>query len=89
MILNLTWTTFLREGENAIRQKNRTKNTKILNVEPLKQFILEAIKKTEGKKTQKISNFSYEDNSAKKFYDLLTDEKIWNISHQKQFIDKE
>jgi len=69
------------------RQKNRTKNTKILNVEPLKKFILEAIKKTEGKKTQKISYFSYEGNSAKKFYDLLTDEKIWNISYQKQFID--
>lgn len=69
------------------RQKNRTKNTKILNVEPLKKFILEAIKKTEGKKTQKISYFSYEGNSAKKFYDLLTDEKIWNTSYQKQFID--
>lgn len=69
------------------RQKNRTKNTKILNVEPLKKFILEAIKKTEGKKIQKISYFSYEGNSAKKFYDLLIDEKIWNISYQKQFID--
>lgn len=69
------------------RQKNRTKNTKILNVEPFKKFILEAIKKTEGKKIQKISFFSYEGNSAEKFYDLLSDEKIWNISYQKQFID--
>ena len=69
------------------RQKNRTKNTKILNVEPLKKFIFEAIKKTKGKKIQKVSYFSYEGNSAKKFYDLLTDEKIWNISYQKQFVD--
>lgn len=69
------------------RQKNRTKNSEIMNIEPVKKIILETITNTEGKKVRSVSYFSHEGNSTKKFYELLTGEKIWKISYQKQFID--
>ena len=69
------------------RQRNRTKNNLIINVQAVKQFILDAIKKTEGKQIESVSFFGQEGDSAKKFFELLNNEKIWKISCQKQFID--
>jgi len=66
------------------RQKNRTKSKNILNVDNNKENILKAISKVENKKINPISHFGDGD-SSKKFYEIITNEKIWNISVQKQF----
>ena len=39
------------------------------------------------KKVKRISHFGNIEKSSKKFYNILCEEKIWNISLQKQFID--
>lgn len=68
------------------RQKFRSTNTNILHVEPDKSSILSAI---ENAMDQKIPpNFEFgKGNSSKIFYELISDEKIWNISLQKYFKD--
>ena len=69
------------------RQKNRSINKNIINVEPEKASILTAIKKS-LKKSKIPSTFEFgKGNSSKKFYEILTDYKIWKIPHQKHFKD--
>jgi len=68
------------------RQKNRTTNPNIINVESERRLILEAIKKIEGKKFS--TSFEFGDGkSSKRFYDILDNELIWNIPIQKHFVD--
>lgn len=69
------------------RQKNRSENKEIINIEAIKKIILESINRIRNVKILPISNFSKNFDSAEKFYELLCDKKIWEISFQKQFID--
>jgi len=69
------------------RQKNRSENVEIINIESIKRVILESIKEIKRKKILPISNFSKNFSSAEKFYELLCDKKTWEIPFQKQFID--
>lgn len=69
------------------RQKNRTRNTEIVNVDAKKEFILSAIKDNENKRIQCRSFFGNEENSSEKFYQVINNEEIWKVSIQKQFID--
>ena len=68
------------------RQKNRSANKNIVNVEPEKLSILTVLKKLKGQKIPSTFEFG-QGNSSKKFYEILTDHKIWKISHQKHFKD--
>jgi len=68
------------------RQKNRSTNKNIVNVEPEKSFILTAIKKVSGQKVPSTFEFG-QGNSSEKFYEILTDNKIWKTPHQKYFND--
>ena len=69
------------------RQKNRSKNSEILHIKAKKKKILEAMNEIADKKVKRISHFGSIEKSSKKFYKILCEEKIWNISLQKQFID--
>ncbi len=69
------------------RQRNRSENDEIINIEAIKKIILKSIKEVKKKKNLPISNFSKNFDSAGKFYELLCDKKIWKVSFQKQFID--
>lgn len=68
------------------RQKNRTKNKNILNVNPSKDEILRSIKKLDGKTFAPSYDFG-DGKSSDRFYEIVTDEKIWQIKIQKQFVD--
>ena len=70
------------------RQFNRATLNSIFNCDYKYESILEAIKKVkEYKKIDKSSEIHYfgEGQSDKLFFDLLQSEKLWNVSHQKQF----
>ena len=69
------------------RQMNRSKNSEILHIKAKKKKILEAMNEIADKKVKRISHFGNIEKSSKKFYKILCEEKIWNISLQKQFID--
>tara|TARA_Y100000590_G_C15710631_1_gene1010138 strand:+ start:1097 stop:2218 length:1122 start_codon:yes stop_codon:yes gene_type:complete len=69
------------------RQKNRTKNTDIINVSPSKKKILNAIKRVEGIRFTPKSFFNQRKSTSKLFYKTLLEKKIWGINLQKQFID--
>ena len=69
------------------RQKNRTKNADIINVNPSKSKILDAIKNVEGLRFTPKSFFNKKENTTELFYKTLLDKKIWKINLQKQFID--
>ena len=69
------------------RQKNRSKNEEIINVEPKKEIILDAINSVKNKKFSKRNLFGYVENTTEKFLNILKNSDIWNISIQKQFID--
>ena len=69
------------------RQKNRSKNEKIKNVNSDKKSILDAIQEAETKKITPISHFGFESKSSKRFFQILKEESIWNVSLQKQFVD--
>jgi len=69
------------------RQMNRSKNSEILHIKAKKKKILEAMNEIADKKVKRISHFGSIEKSSKKFYKILCEEKIWNISLQKQFID--
>lgn len=70
------------------RQKNRRKNSKaIINVNPNKREILEAIKKAE--KMERVTPELYfgNGNSAKRFYEVLKNPNTWKLPYQKFFVD--
>lgn len=68
------------------RQKNRTKNSDIININSEKNQILTAIKVVEHKKVEKCSHFG-DGKSSQRFFDIVSDPKTWEIPIQKQFID--
>jgi len=68
------------------RQKNRSKSNNIINVNPIKEDILDGIEQINTKKIIPISHFG-EGKSSENFYNILTDDKIWNTKIQKQFYD--
>ena len=68
------------------RQKNRSSNESIMNVESKKEKILDSISKVDSKEIK--SSFSFGDGkSTKRFFDVILSEKIWNVSIQKQFVE--
>ena len=68
------------------RQKNRSSNESIMNVESKKEKILDSISKVGGKEIK--SSFSFGDGkSTKRFFDVILSEKIWDVSIQKQFVE--
>ena len=69
------------------RQKNRSNNKNIINVDVEKNKILKVIEKSYNKSFQPISFFGNKHNTVEEFYKLLLDQKIWKTSLQKQFID--
>ena len=69
------------------RQMNRSKNSEIMHIEAKKKKILEAMNEIADKKVKRISHFGGIEKSGEKFYKILCEEKIWNVSLQKQFID--
>ena len=69
------------------RQKNRSKNKEIINVEPKKDLILNAIQNIENIRFDEESFFGYVENTTEKFLNVLQNPLVWNISIQKQFID--
>ena len=68
------------------RQKNRTKSGNIINVDSSKIHILDAITQVENKKIEKCSYFG-DGKSSQRFFNLLSDPKIWDTQIQKQFVD--
>ena len=68
------------------RQNNRSKNKKIINVNHDEKEIIKAINIAENMVLEKTNEFG-EGNSAKRFFAVITNEKIWKIPKQKQFID--
>jgi len=70
------------------RQNNRAKIESVIHVDYDKKNILEAIKRINKVEIKpKKENYFGEGQSDKKFFEILTSEKIWNINHQKQFQD--
>ena len=69
------------------RQKNRTKNFEIKNVDADMKNILEAVNEAENKKVTPSNYFGDGNNSSEKFFQIITEDNIWKISLQKQFID--
>ena len=69
------------------RQKNRSKNKEIINVEPKKDLILNAIKNIENKRFDGKSFFGHVENTTEKFLNVLQNPLVWKTSIQKQFID--
>ena len=69
------------------RQMNRSKNSEIVHIKAKKKKILEAMNEIADKKVKRISHFGSTEKSGEKFYKILCEEKIWNVSLQKQFID--
>ena len=68
------------------RQKNRSSNESIMNIESKKEKILDSISKVDGKEIK--SSFSFGDGkSTKRFFDVILSEKIWDVSLQKQFVE--
>ena len=68
------------------RQKNRSKSNNIINVGSVKNQILKALDEIENKKIKKCSYFG-DGNSSKYFFNVVSDQKIWQTPIQKQFVD--
>lgn len=68
------------------RQKSRTMSKHIINVDDKKADILKAIAEAEKMQFEPVSHFGDGD-SYKRFYEIITGEKVWKIPVQKQFID--
>jgi len=68
------------------RQHRRSINKQIINVDEKIPDILQAIENADNKKINLVKEFG-EGNSCEKFYEILLNGKIWNISPQKMFVD--
>jgi len=68
------------------RQKNRTRNKDIININAVRKEILLAIDKAEKTKLKAINSFG-NGNSVEKFYKIILDKKFWDTDIQKQFLD--
>lgn len=68
------------------RQKNRSKNKAIINVDANEREILQAIYEAQELKLKAVNNFG-KGNSSEKFYRVILDKNFWKTSTQKQFLD--
>ena len=68
------------------RQKNRSNNKNIINVVSNKGKILDAILKIDGKKIETSCEFG-DGESTKRFFEVMTDKKNWEIPIQKYFVE--
>ena len=71
------------------RQKNRTTNKNIINIQCEKTRILNTIKKINQKRFAVKNNFGGVKNSDQKFIRTLSNKDTWKIPIQKQFIDRD
>lgn len=69
------------------RQKNRVKSKNIVNIACEKELILKQIELISNKKIKNKDVYFGEGNSDKLFFQLLQEDRIWQIPHQKQFLD--
>jgi len=69
------------------RQQNRVQNDFILNCDYNKTTILKAISGIKFQKLQILIKSFGKGNSASKFLESLSSQKLWDLNHQKQFID--
>lgn len=68
------------------RQQNRHFSSNIINVQESKEEMLAAIRKVPD--TINTNSYSFGDGkSVERFYKIITDKHIWDISNQKHFID--
>jgi len=68
------------------RQKNRTKNNDILQINFIQNEIIDGIKSINGFKSNIKFNFG-DGKSSEKFFALIKDHSIWNLTKLKQFVD--
>jgi len=68
------------------RQHGRSNNKKIINISEKVTDILQAIENVDNKKIDSVKEFG-EGNSCEKFYKILLNGKVWDISPQKIFVD--
>ena len=68
------------------RQKNRSSNKNIINVEPNQEKILVAMNNLHDKKVLVKNNFG-DGKSKERFLKILKNQNTWKISIEKQFID--
>jgi UDP-N-acetylglucosamine 2-epimerase (hydrolysing) len=68
------------------RQENRSLHSHILNTDYSSNEITQALSKNFDSIPKDRKSFG-KGNSAKLFVDSLSDEKIWKLNHQKQFVD--
>jgi len=69
------------------RQKNRTKNQNIINVNPTKSEILNALDSLPSSKFNPSFDFG-DGKSSERFLDIMNNDLIWNLILQKQFVDR-
>lgn len=68
------------------RQQGRTINKQIININEKEDLIIKTIENIGNKKIKPVKEFG-EGNSCEKFYEILLNKEVWNISPQKMFID--
>jgi len=68
------------------RQKNRSTNDDILQIDLVHNKILEAIKSINGYKFNIKYNFG-DGKSSERFFSIIKDDSIWNLTKLKQFVD--
>ncbi len=68
------------------RQQGRTINKQIININEKEDLIIKTIENIRNKKMKPVKEFG-EGNSCEKFYKILWNKEVWNISPQKMFID--
>ena len=68
------------------RQKNRTTNKNIKNVTNKNEEILDAIQQIQGKKINSSYDFG-DGQSAKRFFEIISKNEVWNIDLQKYFVE--
>ena len=68
------------------RQKNRTKNKNIKNVQNNQEEIQDAIEQIKGKKVDSSYDFG-DGQSSKRFFGIISEDKVWDIDLQKYFVE--
>ena len=68
------------------RQKNRTTNKNIKNVENDEEQILDAIQQIQDKKISSSYDFG-DGQSSKRFFEIISQDGIWDIDLQKYFVE--
>jgi len=68
------------------RQKNRTHNKNIININPIKSEILNALEHLPKSNYSPLFDFG-DGQSSDRFLKIINDNIIWNLDVQKQFVD--